>query len=230
MNELPTKYLKIIITISMISFILNNKNISNNEIENISTYYEIFSNLFNISNKNSYTNSYTKTNNSFICNTNYTNINITNTSNNIKESNESANLIDYNKYNQTYYDKLYNNYIKKNRNKNSSMFYKVLSTDPDIRLYYNFLIEGESEYLINKIKNRLERSSTFGGYTNTRTSSSAYFKKSEDKIIFNIEKRISKLVNTTLLKMEPLQIVNYKKNQYYYEHFDWGSQNGNDRY
>jgi len=23
--------------------------------------------------------------------------------------------------------------------------------------------------------------------------------------------------------MEPLQIVNYKKNQYYYEHYDWGS-------
>ena len=138
-------------------------------------------------------------------------------------NNQTQTIPQYGNYSKTYYNTTYKEYIRKNRNRNKSLTYKVLSQNPDVRVYFNFLIEGEAEYLINKIRNRLSRSLTSGGSINPhRTSSSAYFKRSEDGIIFNIEKRICKLVNSTMLKMEPLQIVNYKKNQHYYEHHDWG--------
>ena len=97
---------------------------------------------------------------------------------------------------------------------------------PDIRLYRNFLFEGEADYLINKFGKRLYKSGGIGDngttiYTGTRTSSSGSIKRCEDEVVYRIQERISKILNTTITKMENLQILNYKYGQEFQFHFDW---------
>jgi len=84
----------------------------------------------------------------------------------------------------------------------------------------------EAEHIINKYGNRLKSSSLVGEngareYNDFRTSTSAFLLQSEDSIIRDIEARIEKYANTTLPKIEPLQLLNYKKGQQFKPHTDW---------
>ena len=93
---------------------------------------------------------------------------------------------------------------------------EILSSDPNIRLIHNFLEVGEAEHLIDTVHRRLNSSNT-----TIRYSKSGFIGKSEDLIITKIENRIAKYLNSTLDHMERLQLLNYKKGQFYNYHFDW---------
>jgi len=100
---------------------------------------------------------------------------------------------------------------------------EILYSDPDIRLIHNFLEVGEAEHLIDTVHRRLNSSGIGEGDVNTtiRYSKSGFIGKSEDLIITKIENRIAKYLNSTLDHMERLQLLNYKKGQFYNYHFDW---------
>ena len=100
---------------------------------------------------------------------------------------------------------------------------EILSSDPNIRLIHNFLEVGEAEHLIDTVHRRLNSSTIGEGDVNTtiRYSKSGFIGKREDLIISKIEDRIAKYLNTTLDHMESLQLLNYKKGQFYNYHFDW---------
>jgi len=100
---------------------------------------------------------------------------------------------------------------------------EILYSDPDIRLIHNFLEVGEAEHLMDTVHRRLNSSGIGEGDVNTtiRYSKSGFIGKREDLIISKIEDRIAKYLNTTLDHMESLQLLNYKKGQFYNYHFDW---------
>ena len=106
------------------------------------------------------------------------------------------------------------------------LYYDVLSEDPDIRFYHNFLKEGEAEHLIKKYGPRLKESSLVGdkGARNVnsyRTSTSAFLLQTEDSVIKAIEDRIMEHAKTERVMIEGLQLLNYKKGQYFKAHNDW---------
>ena len=102
---------------------------------------------------------------------------------------------------------------------------EILSSDPDIRLIHNFLEVGEAEHLIDTLHRRLISSKIDEGEgeinTSIRNSTSGVIGKRDDIIIANIEDRIAKYLNSTVDHMEFLQLLNYKKGQFYNYHFDW---------
>ena len=106
------------------------------------------------------------------------------------------------------------------------MYTEIITVDPDIRLIHNFLKEGEADHFIAKFKDRLKESLMTKNYGQVftdkgRTSSSSFLMKGEDLIVKSVEERIAKYTNTTISKMEPLQLVNYKKGQSFLKHYDW---------
>ncbi len=102
----------------------------------------------------------------------------------------------------------------------------VLSPNPDIRLYKNFISEEEAKHLIALAKSRL-KSSTVLKYgqgvadDKWRTSTTAFLYKSEDPIVKAIEERACKLLGCNLNYMEPIQVVHYSKGQRFLPHYDY---------
>ena len=100
-----------------------------------------------------------------------------------------------------------------------------------IKLKYikNFLTNEECVHLIDIAKDKFNRSHVLvngqNAYENSRTSSTYFYKKSEDEIIKNIEKRISKYTNKNIETIEPLQIVKYEVGQEFKGHYDWFENN-----
>ena len=112
----------------------------------------------------------------------------------------------------------------------SNIYHEVLSKDPDIRIYHNFLTDEESTELISLSRPLLMNSTIIinghRGYVidnSIRTSSSAHFELSDCSLIYKIEKRVLKLLNLTHSNVfiEPIQVVNYKEGQEFKPHFDW---------
>ena len=111
-------------------------------------------------------------------------------------------------------------------NEDYKFYEEIISTQPDVRFLYDFLLEGEAEHLINNFKSKLSASGGVAAdgkriYGDWRTSSSGFLKKAEDDVILGIEKRIAKYTNSTLKQMEPLQLLNYKKGQKFNYHLDY---------
>lgn len=114
-------------------------------------------------------------------------------------------------------------------NEENIYFEQILEDDnkkTDIRIYHNILFEGEADHLIERYKSRVFRSGGVGEngttiYGDFRTSSSGFIKRSEDEVVFRIEERISRLLNTSISRMEDLQILNYKKGQKFSFHWDF---------
>lgn len=112
----------------------------------------------------------------------------------------------------------------------NEMYSVQLSDNPDVRLVYNFLKPGEAEHFINNFSDRLKVSggvadhgqTTYGDF---RTSTSSFLRRAETDIVAGIEERIAKYTNSTIYKMEPLQLLNYKNGQQFKYHYDWFTDN-----
>lgn len=105
----------------------------------------------------------------------------------------------------------------------------VLSNSPEVRLYKNFLSPRETQELIALAKTRLVDSHVWREgkdvrSEDTRSSSSAHFYKSENKIIKKIEKQACAIVGCDVSQVEPIQIVHYTKDQKYVPHYDYFSE------
>jgi len=130
----------------------------------------------------------------------------------------SENNIEYNDYAAT--DESDESEIVKN------IWYEVLNTDPEVRLYHNLLYEGEAEHLIKLGYSRMEQSKIFienGNviYDEKRTSSTGSFDHDEDEVLFRLENRVSRLLNTTKEQLEHFQLLKYEQGQKFSPHVDW---------
>lgn len=96
-----------------------------------------------------------------------------------------------------------------------------------IKLKYikNFLTDYECDHLINISKDKFNRSPVLvngeNTYENSRTSTTHFYKKSEDQIIKLIEERVAGYTNKPINTLEPLQIVKYEVGQEFKPHYDW---------
>ena len=106
------------------------------------------------------------------------------------------------------------------------IWYHTYNTDPEVRLYHNFLSEGEVDYLIalgaprlfqSGIKNNKQVQST---YSDLRTSQSGTFPP-DDSVVILINNRIKHFMNATDDQIEDLQLLKYTEGQQFQEHFDW---------
>lgn len=104
--------------------------------------------------------------------------------------------------------------------------YKIICTSPLIIQIDDFLTNYEVGALLFTAQNKYERSVVVEGNTgqaihNKRTSTSAFFKRSEIPVIRDIEARVSKLANIQVNQLEPFQLVKYEIGQEYDFHHDY---------
>jgi prolyl 4-hydroxylase len=104
---------------------------------------------------------------------------------------------------------------------------RQLSTQPWIVELPNFLTDKECQHLIHLGEKTGLKRSTVGNssksshYDDSRTSQTAFLKKSQDFIVKQIEDKCSIVANQPSTHLEPLQIVKYEPGQYYKEHHDY---------
>ncbi|KAJ8429888.1 hypothetical protein Cgig2_032881 [Carnegiea gigantea] len=110
--------------------------------------------------------------------------------------------------------------------KRGEQWVEILSWEPRAFLYHNFLSKDECEYLINIAKPHMVKSTVVDVKTGkskdsrVRTSSGAFLKRGQDKIIRNIEKRIADFTFIPVEHGEGLQVLHYGEGQKYESHFD----------
>jgi hypothetical protein len=104
---------------------------------------------------------------------------------------------------------------------------EIVSTSPVIQTIGNFLDEQTCAALIALAEPRLKRSTVVDSTTgknifdSSRTSYTVFFKKSETPLLKQIQKRAAEVANVHESYLEGLQVVRYKKDQYYRPHFDY---------
>eukprot|EP00854_Cymbomonas_tetramitiformis_P005919 gene5919-7121_t len=115
-----------------------------------------------------------------------------------------------------------------------------LSWKPRAFLAKNLLTDEQCDYLVNSVKNRLERSGvvdmeTGGGLeSNIRTSQGAFLNLGADAVVRDIERRIADFSMIPAENGEGLQVLRYDVGQEYQQHFDYffhagGQDNGGNR-
>ncbi len=105
---------------------------------------------------------------------------------------------------------------------------EVLSWNPRIFIFRNFLSDEECDHLIEKSRPSLRRSKvidpdgTNGKLDNGRTSKSMFFPKPHgDPIIEEIERRIALVTMTPPDCAESIQVVHYQTGEEYRPHYDY---------
>ncbi|XP_031262683.1 probable prolyl 4-hydroxylase 10 [Pistacia vera] len=104
---------------------------------------------------------------------------------------------------------------------------EVISWEPRAFVYHNFLTEEECKYLINLAKPHMQKSTVVDSATGkstdsrVRTSSGTFLARGRDKIIRDIEKRISDFTFIPVEHGEGLQILHYEPGQKYEPHYDY---------
>ncbi|XP_077221438.1 putative prolyl 4-hydroxylase 3 [Tasmannia lanceolata] len=104
---------------------------------------------------------------------------------------------------------------------------EIISWDPRVFVYHNFLSKDECNYLIELAKPHMEKSTVVDSATGrskdsrVRTSSGMFLNRGRDKIIRDIEKRISDFTFIPVEHGEGLQILHYEVGQKYEPHFDY---------
>lgn len=104
---------------------------------------------------------------------------------------------------------------------------EVISWEPRAFVYHNFLSKEECEYLINLAKPHMRKSTVVDSDTGkskdsrVRTSSGTFLARGRDKIIRDIEKRISDFTFLPVEHGEGLQVLHYEVGQKYEPHFDY---------
>lgn len=104
-----------------------------------------------------------------------------------------------------------------------------------LKKYNNFITDFECDYLINitngKFIDSTVLSDDLSNYIDktVRSSQNYYFQKSENKIIENIERKISCELNIPIENIEPIQMVKYDFKQEYLPHYDYIYEDNNQR-
>jgi prolyl 4-hydroxylase len=104
---------------------------------------------------------------------------------------------------------------------------EVLSWGPRAFLFHNFLSKQECEYLITLATPHMEKSSVVdqqtgkSKYSGVRTSSGVFFRRGQDKVIRDIEKRIADYTFIPIEHGEGLHVLHYEEGQKYDAHFDY---------
>ncbi|KAG1361241.1 Prolyl 4-hydroxylase 5 [Cocos nucifera] len=104
---------------------------------------------------------------------------------------------------------------------------EVVSWEPRAFIYHNFLSKEECEFLIELAKPHLVKSTVVDSTTGksidsrVRTSSGMFFKRGQNKIIQDIEKRIADYTFIPVEHGEGLQVLHYEVGQKYEPHFDY---------
>ncbi|KAL1215595.1 putative prolyl 4-hydroxylase 11 [Cardamine amara subsp. amara] len=102
----------------------------------------------------------------------------------------------------------------------------VISWEPRAFVYHNFLTYEECEHLINLAKPNMARSKVTdqinggGKESSARTSSGTFLKRRHDKIVEDIERRISEFTFIPVENGEALQVIHYEVGQKFEPHFD----------
>ncbi|KAH0940627.1 hypothetical protein HID58_000264 [Brassica napus] len=101
---------------------------------------------------------------------------------------------------------------------------EVISMKPRAFLYHNFLKNEECEHLISLAKPYMRRSlvSGYGGgkQSSARTSTGSFISRGHDKIVEEIERRISEFTFLPVENGEGLQVIHYEVGQKFDPHFD----------
>jgi len=96
--------------------------------------------------------------------------------------------------------------------------------DYNIKEFPNFLSNDECDKIIDMSKDKLFISKIYGKDEDTLSSSFRnslqHWLNDDDIFIKNISDRIRKIINAKTNFMEPLQIVKYPENGYFYHHYD----------
>lgn len=104
---------------------------------------------------------------------------------------------------------------------------EVLSWEPRVFLYHNFLAKNECEYLINIARPHMEKSTVVDSRTGRRressfrTSFSAVLRRGQDNIVSRIEQRIAAFAFIPEEHGEGIQILHYAIGQKYEPHTDF---------
>ncbi|KAK1320120.1 hypothetical protein QJS10_CPA03g02326 [Acorus calamus] len=108
-----------------------------------------------------------------------------------------------------------------------SRWTEVISWEPRAFVYHNFLSEEECKHLIELAKPHMEKSTVVDSATGqskdsrVRTSSGMFLRRGRDKIISDIEKRISDFTFMPVDHGEGLQVLHYEVGQKYEPHYDY---------
>ncbi len=100
-------------------------------------------------------------------------------------------------------------------------------SSPDIFMATNFISETERVFLLDIAKTKLKASKVIDNNTGesiphtNRTSSGMSFQRGENKVIADIEDRISRLVQWPVEKGEGIQVLKYDVGQQYKPHYDY---------
>lgn len=100
-------------------------------------------------------------------------------------------------------------------------------SSPDIFMATNFISEDERVFLLNAAKTKLQASKVIDHSTGesvshtNRTSSGMSFQRGENKVIADIEDRISRLIQWPVEKGEGIQVLKYDVGQQYKPHYDY---------
>ena len=98
---------------------------------------------------------------------------------------------------------------------------------PNIFMATNFVSAAEITYLLHSANTKLQASKVIDNNTGesiphtNRTSSGMSFQRGENKVISDIEDRISKLIQWPVEKGEGIQVLKYDVGQQYKPHYDY---------
>jgi prolyl 4-hydroxylase len=101
---------------------------------------------------------------------------------------------------------------------------ELLSEEPKILLWPNFLTKKECKQIISLGTKRLSRSTVVklgNQITNERTSYTTNFLKGEGNVIKKLENKISMVCGYSKKNIEPIQLVKYNPGQYFKHHYDF---------
>lgn len=112
----------------------------------------------------------------------------------------------------------------------SSMRAEVLSIEPFICCFHDFLTEAECDHLMKVATPRLEPSKVLeppkdgverSEYSRIRTSSGAWLTWQEDEVVSSIEQRIASITGLPPENGENFHVLHYQYGQEYRPHYDW---------
>ncbi|KAL3641030.1 putative prolyl 4-hydroxylase 3 [Castilleja foliolosa] len=106
---------------------------------------------------------------------------------------------------------------------------EIVSWEPRVFIYHNFLSKEECEYLINVAKPHMTKSTVIDDETGgtmdseVRTSTGMFLKRGRDEVIIAIEKIIADYTFIPVEHGEQLQVLHYEVGQKYEPHYDYFS-------
>lgn len=122
-------------------------------------------------------------------------------------------------------------------NGDSQMRVSLLSEEPNIRLFENFLTRADAQELIRLYRPLLARSTVMKdndgrARSSDRTSSTAFLPAGDgerNRLLLDIERKVVLISGIPLPNWETLQLTHYSPNQEYKPHLDWFPESDNNR-